>query len=83
MSPGMCHSLFYEYLHFYGFLEYVHFRIQYICMKCNEVPCYAKLADGTNPNPECSKNESFIFNELFKAKFHLHFNIFHIIHFNA
>jgi len=27
---------------------------QYVCMKCNEVPCYAKLVDGTNPNPECT-----------------------------
>jgi len=27
---------------------------QYVCMTCNEVPCYAKFVDGTNPNPECT-----------------------------
>jgi len=27
---------------------------QYVCMKCNEIPCYAKFVDGTNPNPECT-----------------------------
>jgi len=31
---------------------------QYVCMKCNEVPCYAKLADGTNPNPECTDSST-------------------------
>jgi len=31
---------------------------QYICMKCNEMPCYAKLVDGTNLNPECTSTTS-------------------------